>query len=917
MPKRPKIVHLTVLTLITVGNAVSLLGQTTLYEESRFGNNTTGSNNPDFAFGSAISSTISSIKNSAPGLPGDSSSCRFFPNPGSASSSFTVSPSGAYQLTLGESYAVAVTFGNNGSANQHETADLVVNLTDTGTTGFDTFVGTSSVFATTATPVNTWGTIGHVTINSSTPTFTFAWSSGFSNTNRWYVDTVRFIPLGTLGAPEYWEINGTIGGTGAWDTTSTNWNPNADGSGTPATYSSSGLAIFGGNAGTVSVDPGGIIANGGIEFDVAGYTVQAGPLTLGSAPSIWVASGASVTINSVISGTNGLVLPANGTVNLGAPLTGLTGLVNLGAGTLNLAPTGSQSLSSLTGGGALNLGSATLTVGSDDTSTTYAGILSDAGSGSPGALIKTGAGTLGLRGANTFAGPTTINGGTLSITAENGLGAVPGSLDPSHLNLNGNGACLYSAKTSGILTLSANRGITLNGSNVIAASASAREITFNCPITGSGSVNLPGVWPDFNVANSFTGDLIFAQTNNCSIRFNADNSAGFGMIHIMPLTPSGTPNTIRNLAPTGASTTLTNAIFYDESISHCQNYNIDTAGTSGSFTLSGKITGTAVGGVNINDNSNGGGTVTLSGDNSGFGGGFNLEGGILVLGSPTALGSGLFVINNVGGSTQTLQAALPLTGASAITNTVYLNTSFGFTLSGSNPFQFSGPFHLGAGPNDSIEVDTPTTISGNMDDQGFGYGLTLNSANGSTLVLTGTNSYTGGTTIISGTLDGATAHSIAGDLIVNGGTLQLDNAQAMPFGSTLTINASSVNLNFTGYQTNAALIVFGVPQTSGVYNASSPGLSGTLTGTGNLVVSPNFAIVSESLDQTGTNLVVCWQSTPGQNYDVLTNGDVTMPANWSAINGTVITATSPITCYTLPSGIASSNLFVRIRKDVP
>ena len=65
------------------------------------------------------------------------------------------------------------------------------------------------------------------------------------------------------------------------------------------------------------------------------------------------------------------------------------------------------------------------------------------------------------------------------------------------------------------------------------------------------------------------------------------------------------------------------------------------------FTLSGNISGTGhAGGVNINDNSNGQGTVVLSGNNSAFSGGFNLQGGTLSLGSPTALGTGWFVVSS-------------------------------------------------------------------------------------------------------------------------------------------------------------------------------------------------------------------------------------------------------------------------------
>ncbi|HVM51098.1 MAG TPA: autotransporter-associated beta strand repeat-containing protein, partial [Candidatus Acidoferrum sp.] len=563
-------IRVTVLAFIAFGNALSLLGQTTIFEEARYGpNNANGSNNPDFAYGSGISATLSSIKSTAPGfpVPADSSSCRFFGASGTANSWFTVTPSGTNQLTVGQSYAVGITFGNNTAAGQNQNSNIVVNITDSGTTGIDTVAGLSSVFATNTTPVNTWGTIGHVTINSATPSFTFTWASGFTN-NRWYVDTVRFVPLGTVGTAQYWDT-GSIGGTGAWDATSLNWNPNSDGSGTPATYSPVGLAVFGGAPGTVSVDPGGVTVNGGMQFDVSGYTVQGGTLTLGTAPFIWITNGASVAINCALSGTNGLVLPVAGTLTLGAPVTSLTGRVTLAGGTtLTLSPSGSQNFSSLTGGGALNIGAATLTVGSDNSTTTYAGILSDGGSGNPGALVKAGTGILILGGANTYAGSTTISGGQINVNADAALGTAPASLDPSHLTLD-DGTCLYSAKTGGsVLTLSANRGITLNGNTTISGNTAAKEITFNCPITGSGSLSLPCTWPDFNATNSFAGDLILNMTNgSVSARFNVNNCAGAGRVHVFPQLNAGNDTiTIRNNTASGA--TLTNGFFFDESVSH-------------------------------------------------------------------------------------------------------------------------------------------------------------------------------------------------------------------------------------------------------------------------------------------------------------------------------------------------------------
>lgn len=76
------------------------------------------------------------------------------------------------------------------------------------------------------------------------------------------------------------------------------------------------------------------------------------------------------------------------------------------------------SLGSIEGTGTIYIGSKTLTVGSNNLSTTFSGSITD--NGASGNLVKIGTGTLTLAGANVLGGSITISGGTLLIDPPSG-----------------------------------------------------------------------------------------------------------------------------------------------------------------------------------------------------------------------------------------------------------------------------------------------------------------------------------------------------------------------------------------------------------------------------------------------------------------------------------------------------------------
>src|SRR5262249_58845940 len=120
---------------------------------------------------------------------------------------------------------------------------------------------------------------------------------------------------------------------------------------------------------------------------------------------------------------------------------------------------------SLAGAGNVTLGAATLTTGSDNTSTTFSGTISGTGG-----VTKIGAGTLVLTGNNPYSGATTVNGGRLTVN-----GAIPNSaltVDGGAI-LGGTGTIGSAAINNGTLSPGNSIGtFTVNGNLVMTAAAS-------------------------------------------------------------------------------------------------------------------------------------------------------------------------------------------------------------------------------------------------------------------------------------------------------------------------------------------------------------------------------------------------------------------------------------------------------------
>ena len=112
-----------------------------------------------------------------------------------------------------------------------------------------------------------------------------------------------------IGAPLYWDLNGTAPGAGAapagtWDTATSNWNTDPDGiAGTPGLWTPGETAVF--SAGTDAANPytvtiAGTQSAGGIIQQDGTVTLSGGTLNLAASSILDVAS--SLTLSSIVGG---------------------------------------------------------------------------------------------------------------------------------------------------------------------------------------------------------------------------------------------------------------------------------------------------------------------------------------------------------------------------------------------------------------------------------------------------------------------------------------------------------------------------------------------------------------------------------------------------------------------------------------
>lgn len=128
----------------------------------------------------------------------------------------------------------------------------------------------------------------------------------------------------------------------------------------------------------------------------------------------------------------------------------------------------------------------------------------------PTGLIKSGTGTLLMSLSNAYTGGTTITGGTLAITSDTALGAVPNAFQSGSIMLNGG-----ALRLDGAFQLNGNRGLMLGAAGGTLDTATAGTtllIDVSTLIEGNGPLHLRANG-DLNDAASGAGAVVLSAAN--------------------------------------------------------------------------------------------------------------------------------------------------------------------------------------------------------------------------------------------------------------------------------------------------------------------------------------------------------------------------------------------------------------------
>ncbi len=644
------------------------------------------------------------------------------------------------------------------------------------------------------------------------------------------------------------------------------------------------------DTGAVTVNGTGTLSLGTYSDTVASVTLQGTGVISGSS-GVLTSTGAynlqAGSVSAILAGSAGANKTTTGTVTLSGANT-YTGTTTVSAGTLALGASdvlASGGVVTVSGTGTLSLGAFSDTVASVSLQGTGAitgstGVLTSTGAynlqaGSVSAILagsaganKTTTGTVILSGANTYSGTTNVSAGTLSVRNEAALGNVS------------DGTTIASGATLDIQAALGAEPIALNGGTI--TNLSTTTYTVAAPITmGANST--------FAASNS-AGELIFGGSVNGNYSLT---KAGLGKIGI-----AADFNNWGNTVITGGSLYLG----ADATLGSIERYigvysgNISiSSGGSFSYASNGiqTFSGVISGAGSFQKSTSSFGTLTLSGANT-YTGGTQISGGILKLASATALGA-------VTGSVSLTAGALDLNGQSIAyakpltLNGTGVNNGGALMNSSTTAASYAGLVTLGSasfivGETGQITLSNVGTINGSS------YGLTLGgAAGGSVASILGMGSGTltkqdAGTWTLSG------ANTYTGGTTVSTGTLRVGNSQALGMGAVAVGSSASsaASLDLYGKTLANALTLYGYG------SAGEGGSVGALTNSSATAATASGSVVLGSATSLGGSGAITVSGAITSNA----NGLVLLGAGADTLSNTANTL------FTLASGAGVGSVAV-------